>query len=141
MSPGIVVPGMPGGGAIVAWKAWSNQEIYSQRISPDGLPVAGVSQSQRTRQQSLQISVTPNPSTDAVRIGVAGISSRHPGADVFDIRGRRLCGLVGFALPDGSMTYSWNGVTDSGTRAGAGLYFLRLRGESRPIRATIQRLR
>jgi flagellar hook assembly protein FlgD len=54
--------------------------------------------------------------------------------EVFDLAGRRVRTLVQGFLPAGAHTTSWNGRTDAGDRAVAGIYFAQM--ESGDFRAT-----
>jgi len=46
--------------------------------------------------------------------------------ELFDVRGRRLRTLVSGGLAAGTHTAAWDGRTERGERAAAGVYFLRL---------------
>jgi hypothetical protein len=52
---------------------------------------------------------------------------------IFDPQGRRVRTLVNAHLPAGRQVASWNGATESGARAGAGLYLARLEAGGRAI--------
>jgi WD40 repeat protein len=72
------------------------------------------------------ISAQPNPFRTKTTIG---FSLREPGSvslAVWDVRGRRVRTLLEGFQPAGEGTVSWDGYTDWGTRASAGVYFLRL---------------
>lgn len=67
-------------------------------------------------------SVWPNPARDVVSFSLHGHVGRW-GAEVFDVGGRR----VWRSSPDTEGAIRWNGLTDSGAKVGAGLYWVRFR--------------
>ncbi len=62
-------------------------------------------------------------------------------AAVYDIRGRRVWTLVDRFLPDGEHAVCWDGRTDAGSLAPAGVYFLRFRAAELDITRKIIRVR
>ena len=69
----------------------------------------------------------PNPTSGGATIA---FSLPAPAQSVrlalYDIRGRRVKTLFDGALDAGPQTVSWDGLTDGGTRATAGIYFYKL---------------
>lgn len=55
---------------------------------------------------------------------------------IYDVRGRLVRKLVDGEKPAGAETVVWDGTSDSGTRLGTGVYFVRLVGPG--IQATRQ---
>jgi len=69
---------------------------------------------------------TPNPFSRTIALGFDLPTACHVVLAVFDIAGHRVRGLVDASLAPGRHQLVWDGVTDAGTRAGAGIYFLQL---------------
>ncbi len=80
----------------------------------------------------------PNPlrASATVRFDLARAARLH--LEVFDLSGRRVASLAQGAFEAGRYTARWNGRTDHGAPAGAGLYFVRMSGDGIP--AQIARL-
>ncbi len=53
--------------------------------------------------------------------------------EIFDVRGRRVCGLVDAVLPAGSHRIVWKGQDERGSAAASGIYFARLGDGSRRV--------
>jgi plastocyanin len=70
---------------------------------------------------------TPNPTTAGARFGFALRQSGLARAEVFDVRGRLVAVVLGRELAAGPHDAAWDGRTSMGTRASAGIYYLRLR--------------
>ncbi|MFN0149265.1 MAG: FlgD immunoglobulin-like domain containing protein [bacterium] len=68
----------------------------------------------------------PNPSRDAVRVGLALARDARVDAAVHDASGRRVRQLAARDLARGAHTLAWDRADDSGTRVAAGVYFLRV---------------
>ncbi len=68
----------------------------------------------------------PNPlhGSSTVRFDVA--RAGDVAVEIFDVAGRRAATLVHGSLEAGRYSVQWNGVTETGGRASAGLYFVRL---------------
>lgn len=68
----------------------------------------------------------PNPlrGSSTLRFDVA--RAGDVAVEIFDVAGRRAATLVHGSLEAGRYSVQWNGVTESGDRARAGLYFVRL---------------
>lgn len=69
---------------------------------------------------------TPNPFQRSIALTFDLPTARHVQLDVFDIAGHRVRGLVDASLAPGRHHLVWDGSTDAGTRASAGIYFLQL---------------
>jgi hypothetical protein len=91
---------------------------------------------------AFELEVAPNPARDAtsVRFAVPNGGAQVT-ADVFDASGRRIRRLVDAALPAGARQLVWDGAADSGARASAGVYFVRVRAGSEESTARVVRLR
>ena len=73
----------------------------------------------------------PNPSGGAVKLGFSLARSGEAEVSVFDLQGRLVAELARGVYPAGTTELQWDGRGTKGTRAGAGLYFARLRTEGR----------
>jgi hypothetical protein len=70
----------------------------------------------------------PNPSAKGVRIDFALRRGAHASVKVFDVEGR-LVDVVADGLFDaGVHATAWDGMTRTGNRAAAGIYFIQARG-------------
>ena len=70
--------------------------------------------------------VAPNPSPGGPRIELALATAGHVGLAVFDLSGRRVRTLLDEAREPGVHRVAWDGRDDTGARAPAGFYVLRL---------------
>lgn len=68
----------------------------------------------------------PNPFTSQTHVVFILYGQSHVTADVFDILGRKVRAIFNGTLPAGYEELSWNGLTDRGTRASSGVYFIRI---------------
>lgn len=94
------------------------------RATLQGSGTTAVADAKPTR--TLLFSPYPNPlhGSSTLRFDVARGGDVR--LDVFDVNGRRAATLLRGALEPGRYTASWNGVTEGGSVARAGLYFVRL---------------
>lgn len=69
---------------------------------------------------------TPNPFTGRTSIGFALPATRHVQVAVFDVRGRRVRGLVDASLAPGRHHVTWEGDGELGKRLPTGIYFVKL---------------
>lgn len=70
----------------------------------------------------------PNPFRHATRIVFELEEAGHVTLEVYDIRGRRIASLADEEYAPGRHEAAWDGSDDLGRSAGAGVYFIRLRG-------------
>jgi hypothetical protein len=68
----------------------------------------------------------PNPSRDRTAIEYALAERGDVDLAVYSVDGRRVATLAHGTLEPGRYTAAWNGTTDGGTRAAAGVYWARL---------------
>ena len=68
----------------------------------------------------------PNPAANAVVISFGAAREGRVGLVIYDLNGRRVKTLVGDSMPAGFYRRAWNRTTESGHRAPAGLYLVRL---------------
>jgi len=117
------------GGAIVAWQDERNSsvniDVYAQRVSGSGgitaVALGGPSYSFAVRAPH------PNPATSQATISFDLASPQPVSVRVFDVEGRLVRTLAaGGELPTGSHSLRWNGASDSGALAPAGIYFIRV---------------
>lgn len=82
---------------------------------------------------------SPNPFRAETQIRVETTSAGTLSLEVYEVRGRRVRTVVERWFPAGRHTVSWNGDTDTGASAPAGLYFIRLRnGNSVQVRKLLR---
>ncbi len=70
----------------------------------------------------------PNPARGSIAVRYSVARAGRVRLDVYDAGGRRVRRLVDRESPGGAGVASWDGVSDSGARLGAGVYFVRLVG-------------
>ncbi len=68
----------------------------------------------------------PNPSSGATRIVFRMATPGRATIDLFDVAGRHVRALADASFEAGTHQIEWDGLDDSGNRAGAGVYFYRL---------------
>jgi hypothetical protein len=118
------------GGAIVAWQDGRNSsinlDIYAQRVSGSG----GISAVATEGGASYSFAVHaphPNPANSQATISFDLASPQPVSVRVYDAAGRLVRTLVaGGELGTGSHSLMWNGASDSGALAHAGIYFIRV---------------
>lgn len=72
------------------------------------------------------MSLSPNPSSAAVWITVAGMPGDQEAVEVFDLSGRQVAEPSPAGMgSDGSRVFIWNGAADDGSAAPAGVYLVR----------------
>jgi len=82
----------------------------------EGAPTAG----------TFEVKVVPNPAIEGATIAYRMASPGRAIVDVYDILGRRVMRLIDGVVAAGSHGVRWNGHTQNGKTASAGLYFVRL---------------
>ncbi len=68
----------------------------------------------------------PNPFTNLTHVGFILKNQSQVAVDVYDILGRKIRRLFYGSLPAGYDELTWNGLTDSGTKASSGVYLIRI---------------
>jgi len=68
---------------------------------------------------------SPNPFSRTTRFAYAVAATQHVDVGIFDVAGRRVRGLVDGTQGAGQYEVAWDGHADDGSRANAGVYFLR----------------
>lgn len=83
--------------------------------------------------------VVPNPTRETTRLSYQLPSTQVVSLDLIDLSGRRIRNLVNGTQNAGASSVVWDGRTDDGQRAPAGLYWARLRadGETRSRLVTV----
>ena len=84
------------------------------RINPDGI-----------------FTCYPNPSSGQVTIEIEPANSGPSDLAIYNLAGVRIAGLFRGTLPAGIHKFQWNRITDQGTRAPAGFYFVRVSRDNR----------
>ena len=88
----------------------------------------------------LELSVAPNPAAGRTVISCSLPARGMVDLTVHDVTGKRVRRLVRGSLPAGSHPVAWDGRTDGGAPAAAGVYFVRLRVDDRSRSERIVRL-
>jgi hypothetical protein len=84
----------------------------------------------------------PNPFRDATTIRYSVFGERaEVELTIFDLAGRRVRTLVSGKVPGGLHDAVWQGHNDEGLRVASGVYFYRLKGESRTVTKKLMLLR
>lgn len=87
-------------------------------VAPGAIPAAPIA-----------LTVAPNPFNPRTTIGFDLPRSQRVTADVYDLRGRRVKGILAGVLAAGAQRLSWDGQDQAGARAGAGVYLVEIAGE------------
>lgn len=114
---------------VVASVSSSGAPVY-QFTAGDALGIA-TDPSQLTTNISLII--TPNPFSSVVDIQLnwnGVVTAENPTVDIYDLQGRIVQRLTADVLSDGEASIQWNGNTQDGTNANAGIYYARARAGS-----------
>lgn len=69
----------------------------------------------------------PNPARDGTQVAFRLPATQPVSVQVFDVRGHRVRTLVDGSLAAGEHTAAWDGTTEGGSRAPAGVYFVTLK--------------
>jgi len=78
-----------------------------------------------------------NPST-TISYSLPGGDARHVRLTVFDLRGRKVIGLVNRVQPGGAYSVIWNGIDSHGRPVPSGVYFYRLEaGDFKAVRKMV----
>jgi hypothetical protein len=77
----------------------------------------------------------PNPFAAGTRVSFRLEEKADVRLAVYDVSGRRVASLVSGGLPAGPHEKIWDGKTDDGVDAGAGVYFIRLETGGKEITA------
>jgi hypothetical protein len=97
----------------------------SRLTSGGGTPTGG-SLDQGVPGRLALLPASPNPSWGGSRIHFSVPDCAPVNLAVYDVGGRRLRTLVSEERPQGRYSVQWEGLTDEGRRAAAGVYFVRL---------------
>jgi flagellar hook assembly protein FlgD len=68
----------------------------------------------------------PNPFNPSTTIAFGLKETGHVSLRVYDAAGRLVVTLIDESRPAGSYSMTWNGLSDSGSKAASGVYFYRL---------------
>ncbi len=85
--------------------------------------------------------VSPNPSRGTASFRLALPSSARVTLELFDVNGRRVRTVIDDRFEAGPVSASWDGRTESGEEAPAGLFFAVLHVDGRRFSRTLVRLR
>ncbi|MGH7731903.1 MAG: FlgD immunoglobulin-like domain containing protein [Candidatus Eiseniibacteriota bacterium] len=130
------------GGVIVPWtdfRPGAYADIYAQRADLRGAVAAVEAGPPGSR---LAITITPNPASGPVSIGLFLRGSMRVTVDVLDPAGRRVRTLLaGSELPAGAHRLAWDGRDEAGNAARRGVYWVRVRAEGAAIERRLVRVR
>lgn len=109
-------------------------DFWNHRIQKFGQPVTGIEESDVHPQN---VTVSPNPSRGPLRIRLTLSRTSPTEVLICDVRGRLIRRLwVGTSVV-GAQTVSWDGRDERNGPVGAGVYFVRVRGEEDFSRAFV----
>ena len=77
-------------------------------------------------QPNLIVSAWPNPFNPQVNLAFDTDRTDAVRLDVFDVRGRRVAGLLDLVVGSGRTVVTWDGTNDAGHSLPSGVYFARL---------------
>ena len=84
--------------------------------------------------------LSPNPFASSTTIAFALPARGHVSAEVFNVKGERVCTLVNGARDAGRYRETWRGADTQGNAVSPGVYFVRVRGAGRELTRRIVRL-
>jgi len=94
------------------------------------------------RAAEFAVSASPNPARDGATTIRFAVAKPGPASlAVFDVAGRRVRTLLDGPATAGERSIAWDGRTDTGARAGEGVYFVRLEAGGRSAVSRIVALR
>jgi hypothetical protein len=105
---------------------WKSAQISSANVS--GLTV-----------NSDEVVIWPNPFTDRINIVFNPGKKQDVRIDILNNNGQLVKKILFSELGDGNHKLSWNGISDSGNRTPAGMYFLKITSENGTITKKIQK--
>ena len=118
--------------AMEAGVAWTddrgaNLEVYFDAASTDD---SGVEAEESAAGPALLVRCRPNPFRASTAISFDLTAQTSVDAAVYDVSGRQVRSIaVSAALPPGESNLEWDGRDDAGSKAGPGIYFLRVTAE------------
>ena len=130
-------------GPIVLYDEAGSPTLYSVVAAyhiPNVVPPLGVESASLPTALAIE-RVRPNPARDAARIDYMVPKGDAVRLAIYDVNGRMVCTLADGVVEPGAHTAVWNGRTDSGGRAGPGVYFARLSSGSRFVTQRIALVR
>ena len=74
----------------------------------------------------LSVGNHPNPFNPMTTIGFVLEKDGHASVSVYDLKGRRVRGLIDGSLNAGPHSVPWDGMNEAGQRAGSGVYLVRI---------------
>jgi aminopeptidase N len=76
--------------------------------------------------QTAALEASPNPSGDVFRLRYSVPARQHMCIEIYDVRGRSVCGLLDGPVNAGTHEIVWTGLTGTGSRLAPGSYFCHL---------------
>jgi hypothetical protein len=126
-------------GAFVVWqdRRDGNADIYATRVNGSGIPLSVLGASGA----GIAALSWPNPFSERVQLSFTLSVETPVRMDVFDVDGRRVRSHPESHLSPGPTMLTWDGRTDEGRRARAGIYFLQATGPGVDVTRRVVRLR
>jgi YVTN family beta-propeller protein len=109
--------------------------------APDAVAGLLAAAGERTATRIAFASVTPNPSRGAVELAVRAPDGDAATVTLFDVNGRRVRALDRRVASGGGAVFRWDGRSEDGAEAGAGVYFARAESGSGTAVVRVLRLR
>jgi hypothetical protein len=107
--------------------------IGGNRCGPDSLPAGHfpILEPGDAGNKGARLTVHPNPFSRTIAIGYSVDRASPVSVRVYDVTGRLVRAFDDSAAEPGRSSWSWDGRDDSGRRVPPGVYFVRLRSNSR----------
>jgi len=87
---------------------------------------ADLSEVPERRVAEVRLTAAPNPFNPRTTFTLTNPRTGRVTLDIFDLRGRRVRGLLERQLPAGRTRAAWNGLNDQGEQTPSGIYFARM---------------
>ena len=91
-------------------------------------------------ERSVRLVTRPNPFLGGSSIEFTLAQGEHVELGIYDLSGRRVRSLSDGWLAAGSHRFAWNGRDERGRPATAGVYFVRLEGNGRPLETKLVKM-
>lgn len=111
------------GGALFAWEDFRsgvNNDVYAFRITSIG---TGVDFGASPRAPTGLLPARPNPFNPSTALEFELAASSTFRLAIHDVRGRLVRVIASGSAPAGRSTYRWDGLTETGSDAGSGVYY------------------
>ena len=129
----IAVGEEPEDGVIPSSETLWIQSVQGQIGGPDINSVVGVGSGEPKGDRAQLSRATPNPTQGGVAVSYYLPAPATVRLGIYDVGGRMIALLADGQRPAGLHSVSWNGLSDEGRRARAGVYFSKLVVDGRPV--------